>query len=202
MGSRPRPSAGATRTTAAVWPLPMSSRPAWRSFLGVIVLGGDKVTLAFVAAIPLVVVVSKIGGLYDRDEHLLRKTTLDEAPALFQVATLYTLVDLARRGRARGGGPAARGRSSAASRWSGYGALLFVSMLVMRGPRPGRSSPAQLRPSAASCSAARRRPSRVDGKLTSRGPPTPRWWAGCRSSPRSGGARPGGARWLGRPRRW
>ena len=59
--------------------------------LGVIVLGGDKVTLAFVAAIPLVVVVSKICGLYDRDEHLLQKTTLEEAPALFQLATLYTL---------------------------------------------------------------------------------------------------------------
>ena len=59
--------------------------------LGVVVLGGDHVTLAFAFAIPLVVVVSKISGLYDRDEHLLQKTTLEEAPALFQLATLYTL---------------------------------------------------------------------------------------------------------------
>jgi exopolysaccharide biosynthesis polyprenyl glycosylphosphotransferase len=41
--------------------------------------------------VPSVVLVSKAVGLYDRDEHLLHKTTLDEAPALFQVATLYVL---------------------------------------------------------------------------------------------------------------
>jgi exopolysaccharide biosynthesis polyprenyl glycosylphosphotransferase len=37
------------------------------------------------------VLVSKVAGLYDRDEHLLRKTTLDEAPRLFHLATLYAL---------------------------------------------------------------------------------------------------------------
>jgi exopolysaccharide biosynthesis polyprenyl glycosylphosphotransferase len=36
-------------------------------------------------------VAAKVGGLYDRDEHLVRKTTLDEAPALFQVAIASTL---------------------------------------------------------------------------------------------------------------
>jgi exopolysaccharide biosynthesis polyprenyl glycosylphosphotransferase len=35
--------------------------------------------------------VAKVIGLYDRDEALLRKTTLDEAPALFMVATLGAL---------------------------------------------------------------------------------------------------------------
>jgi len=39
-----------------------------------------------------VVLVSKIVGLYDRDQHLLLKTTLDETPAVFQVATLFTLL--------------------------------------------------------------------------------------------------------------
>jgi drug/metabolite transporter (DMT)-like permease len=34
----------------------------------------------------------KVLGLYDRDDALVHKTTLDEAPALFQVATVYTLV--------------------------------------------------------------------------------------------------------------
>src|SRR5205085_8749958 len=33
----------------------------------------------------------KLNGLYNRDETLLRKTTLDEAPKLFQVATLFAL---------------------------------------------------------------------------------------------------------------
>ena len=36
---------------------------------------------ATVVALPLVVVVAKFTGLYDRDELVLNKTTLDEAPA-------------------------------------------------------------------------------------------------------------------------
>jgi exopolysaccharide biosynthesis polyprenyl glycosylphosphotransferase len=46
------------------------------------------------AGVPLLLVGAKILGLYDRDETLLRKTTLDEAPKLFQLATLSTLVAL------------------------------------------------------------------------------------------------------------
>jgi exopolysaccharide biosynthesis polyprenyl glycosylphosphotransferase len=42
--------------------------------------------------LPAVVAVAKIAGLYDRDENLLSKTTLDELPALFQVATVYALL--------------------------------------------------------------------------------------------------------------
>jgi exopolysaccharide biosynthesis polyprenyl glycosylphosphotransferase len=44
-----------------------------------------------VFGIALLLCVAKILGLYDRDETLLRKTTLDEAPKLFQLATLCTL---------------------------------------------------------------------------------------------------------------
>jgi exopolysaccharide biosynthesis polyprenyl glycosylphosphotransferase len=44
------------------------------------------------AGVPLLLVSAKLLGLYDRDETLLRKTTLDEAPKLFQLATLCTLV--------------------------------------------------------------------------------------------------------------
>jgi exopolysaccharide biosynthesis polyprenyl glycosylphosphotransferase len=39
-----------------------------------------------------VVLLSKALGLYDRDEHLLSKTTLDEAPKLFTVATMLALL--------------------------------------------------------------------------------------------------------------
>jgi exopolysaccharide biosynthesis polyprenyl glycosylphosphotransferase len=60
--------------------------------LGVAVLGDESLSPALVAAPPLIVLVSKAAGLYDRDEHLLRKTTLDEAPAVFQVVTLFTLL--------------------------------------------------------------------------------------------------------------
>ncbi len=51
-----------------------------------------QLTWAAVAAVPVLVVCAKLTGLYDRDESLLRKTTLDEAPQLFQLATLCALV--------------------------------------------------------------------------------------------------------------
>lgn len=60
--------------------------------LGVAVFADDQLAVPALAALPLVVLVSKMLGLYDRDELLLKKTTLDEVPALFQVATLYTLL--------------------------------------------------------------------------------------------------------------
>ena len=56
-------------------------------------LGADDVLTPLVAAgIPMIVLLSKVLGLYDRDELLLRKTTLDEVPKLFQVATLTALL--------------------------------------------------------------------------------------------------------------
>ncbi|MDP9346623.1 MAG: exopolysaccharide biosynthesis polyprenyl glycosylphosphotransferase [Actinomycetota bacterium] len=64
-------------------------------WIAVLVLGnGDRLMLASVLAAPLAVLVGKIIGLYDRDEVILRRTTLDEAPRLFQLATLYTLLTL------------------------------------------------------------------------------------------------------------
>ncbi|MCL2769357.1 MAG: sugar transferase [Solirubrobacterales bacterium] len=44
------------------------------------------------AGVPILLVGAKLLGLYDRDDTLLRKTTLDEAPKLFEVATLSALV--------------------------------------------------------------------------------------------------------------
>jgi exopolysaccharide biosynthesis polyprenyl glycosylphosphotransferase len=61
-------------------------------WLCVSVVGSDALELGTVLVIPLVVIVSKVIGLYDRDELLIHKTTLDEAPALFHLATLYTLL--------------------------------------------------------------------------------------------------------------
>ena len=60
--------------------------------IGVPLLGDDALNLVALLALPLVLVVGKVTGLYDRDEHLIRKTTLDEVPALFWVATLYALL--------------------------------------------------------------------------------------------------------------
>ena len=56
------------------------------------VLGDDHLRPQSLLALPLVVVVGKVAGLYDREGLRLHKTTLDEAPALFQAATLYTLL--------------------------------------------------------------------------------------------------------------
>jgi exopolysaccharide biosynthesis polyprenyl glycosylphosphotransferase len=55
-------------------------------------IASHDVEPAMLLALPTVILVSKIVGLYDRDELVIRKTTLDEAPALFQLATVYTLL--------------------------------------------------------------------------------------------------------------
>lgn len=59
----------------------------------VLVVHGGAVQLrpAVVLVAPFVLVVSKAIGLYDRDQHLLRKTTIDEAPSIFQLSVFYAL---------------------------------------------------------------------------------------------------------------
>jgi len=42
--------------------------------------------------VPLVVLVHKAVGLYERDELVLKKTTLDEAPALLRIGAMHTLL--------------------------------------------------------------------------------------------------------------
>ncbi len=61
-------------------------------FLSLQFIGGAVPRVTALLAIPAVIVVAKSIGLYDRDELLLRKTTLDEAPQLFHVATVVALV--------------------------------------------------------------------------------------------------------------
>jgi exopolysaccharide biosynthesis polyprenyl glycosylphosphotransferase len=50
-----------------------------------------QLTLVGVIGAAALVLGAKVFGLYDRDESLLRKATLDEAPKLFQIATLGAL---------------------------------------------------------------------------------------------------------------
>jgi exopolysaccharide biosynthesis polyprenyl glycosylphosphotransferase len=56
--------------------------------LGAVAVAGAP---GWLAGAPLVVLLAKLYGLYDRDMLLLRKTTLDQAPQLLQVVTLTTL---------------------------------------------------------------------------------------------------------------
>jgi len=60
--------------------------------VGVTVLGDDALRPAAALFVPITVLVSKVVGLYDRDELTMHKTTLDELPALLQLATAYSLV--------------------------------------------------------------------------------------------------------------
>lgn len=57
-----------------------------------VVLGGDTLRWAALAFVPFLVAWAKITGLYDRDDMLLRKTTLDEAPQVFHLAAVGTLI--------------------------------------------------------------------------------------------------------------
>jgi len=57
----------------------------------VVMLGDGRLSAGWLLAIPVVVVLAKLVGLYDRDHDAIAKTTLDEAPTLLQVAMLYTL---------------------------------------------------------------------------------------------------------------
>jgi exopolysaccharide biosynthesis polyprenyl glycosylphosphotransferase len=94
-------------------------------FVAIPLLGHDSLGLWALVAIAAVVPVCKLAGLYDRDQHLLRKTTLDEAPTLFYVASLYTLLSYLAGANIVNG---TFGSGQALVFWG----LLFVLMLAMR----------------------------------------------------------------------
>jgi exopolysaccharide biosynthesis polyprenyl glycosylphosphotransferase len=60
--------------------------------LCVVVIGGRSLEAVALLALPLVVVAGKLLGIYDRDELVINKATIDEAPRLFQLATLNALL--------------------------------------------------------------------------------------------------------------
>jgi exopolysaccharide biosynthesis polyprenyl glycosylphosphotransferase len=60
--------------------------------LGLGLIGGDAVRPDFILLVGLVVAAAKLEGLYDRDELVIAKSTLDELPRLFNLATLVALV--------------------------------------------------------------------------------------------------------------
>jgi exopolysaccharide biosynthesis polyprenyl glycosylphosphotransferase len=60
--------------------------------VGGALLEADLVNGGSIVALPLVVFAAKTLGLYDRDELVIHKTTLNDAPKLFYMTTLFTLV--------------------------------------------------------------------------------------------------------------
>jgi exopolysaccharide biosynthesis polyprenyl glycosylphosphotransferase len=91
----------------------------------VLVIGQAQLRPAVLAAVPLFVVLAKVLGLYDRDEHLLHKTTLDEVPVLFGLATMSALLLWLSDGLLVNG---STGRGAVVAMWL----LLFLLMIVFR----------------------------------------------------------------------
>ncbi|MGC2374233.1 MAG: sugar transferase [Solirubrobacteraceae bacterium] len=91
--------------------------------------GSAQLTWAGLASVPILVVGAKLVGLYDRDETLLHKTTLEEAPRLFQLATLCALVTWL-----VGGWLASRGldRRTILVLWLALPALLILARVASR----------------------------------------------------------------------
>ncbi len=61
-------------------------------FLSVTVIAGLTLQPFALLSLPLVVIAAKMIGIYDRDELLVNRATLDEAPRLLQLATLYAVL--------------------------------------------------------------------------------------------------------------
>jgi exopolysaccharide biosynthesis polyprenyl glycosylphosphotransferase len=61
-------------------------------YVAVTVAGDDRLEPRALLVVPLVIVASKLVGLYDRDELVLKKTTLEESAPLFHLATIFTLM--------------------------------------------------------------------------------------------------------------
>jgi exopolysaccharide biosynthesis polyprenyl glycosylphosphotransferase len=97
------------------------------AFLAAVILVSEvtsrqlRITWVSVCGLLVLCLGAKVFGLYDRDEALLRKTTLDEAPKLLQVATLGALGAWLAGGFVLGGGTLSRGDAL----------LLWVSLIVL-----------------------------------------------------------------------
>jgi exopolysaccharide biosynthesis polyprenyl glycosylphosphotransferase len=61
-------------------------------YAAVTLIGDDRLRPGAVLVVPIVVVASKLMGLYHRDELVLKKTTLEESAPLFQLATVFALI--------------------------------------------------------------------------------------------------------------
>jgi exopolysaccharide biosynthesis polyprenyl glycosylphosphotransferase len=90
-----------------------------------IAVSGHKPTPAVLAAPFFVVIFCKLGRLYDRDEVVIRKSTLDQAPDLVEAATIYTLIVWLASDMFVSGG---MGKGEVAAMWG----LLIVALIGFR----------------------------------------------------------------------
>jgi exopolysaccharide biosynthesis polyprenyl glycosylphosphotransferase len=94
--------------------------------LCVAVVDGAELKPLALIGLPLVIILGKLGGSYDRDELLVNKATVDEAPRMFGLATLFTLLFIVLQGHVV---PTALGSGLIIFLW----ATTFVFLLLARG---------------------------------------------------------------------
>ena len=102
--------------------------------IGLVLVGGATLRPAIVLVPIAYVIAAKVSGLYERDEHLLHKTTLEEVPALFAISAVAAMLLWVVSGGVVEGD---LGQAGVIAFWLS----LFGSLLAAR-RRPGRGSPA------------------------------------------------------------
>ncbi len=106
-----------------------------------------QLTWLSIVGLPLLLIGAKLFGLYDRDETLLRKTTLDEVPKLFHLATLCALTawlgERTDRQRRLSASPRSARPVGGAARRAGAGARDGSG--ARAAPRAGRALPVRRR---------------------------------------------------------
>jgi exopolysaccharide biosynthesis polyprenyl glycosylphosphotransferase len=104
------------------------------------IFGSDQPGVAMILGMPLIVVLFKIAGLYDRDQLRTVPSTLDEAPILAQLTGLYTLVVAILQSFIIVGGLA--GGSQIAALWAGTFLATLGGRMLARWIA-GRASPVE-----------------------------------------------------------
>jgi exopolysaccharide biosynthesis polyprenyl glycosylphosphotransferase len=98
-GAQPLAPGGALRSVASReriyrWALALADGTAAAAAVVVALslIGGFALEPEFLIVVPLIIAVAKVQGLYDHDELVIHKSTLDEFPSLVNLATLFALV--------------------------------------------------------------------------------------------------------------
>ena len=95
----------------------------------VVLAANDGFELLALAAAPLILIANKVAGLYGRDDLVLHKTTLEDAPALLQISGLFALTFWLLDGRLAS---VSLGRGHVLLLWAGTLLLLLVGRAVAR----------------------------------------------------------------------
>ena len=107
--------------------------------LALTVLSSNTLAPSYLVVVPIFVLAAKVLGLYDHDELVVRKTTLPEAPRLFNLATLFTLLAWLARPLIISGAPV--GNRAVVSLWLSLAVLTFVLRWSARRLAAAISSP-------------------------------------------------------------